>query len=581
MSSKKSSSKKTESSSTKSRVKIHGEGRDEWARRYFKFSVDGSDNDIPPFPVEHFFRESTQLFAALANAGWNGFTKKARNELLARLEKRKPKTAVFKVATRIGWNSGAYVLADETIGQPKKWLETSFGDLDRAILGKYRAKGTLKEWQDEIAALCTGNSRLMFAVSLAFTGPILRLTSGPRAGGFQIWGDAETGKTTAAMVAGSVWGCHRGDGRREKGFAESWNSTSGKVEVTALAHNDGLLILNETKRAGANDRQRAEVVTSVAFGLAEMTEKERLTNQGSARSWRCYFLSTSNLSLGQLARQGKVAIDEADRGRMTDIPLPEHGHGIYEELHGFANGEVLSDDLQRRARKYYGTPIREFIRQLIRESEADPRESRNFLSTERKAYRKELTSTVEAEGLKPLSRASGRFATVFAAGSLASKYRIVPWNREEILTAILSCELDQLRQPDEYNDLAAPSVESLRIKLVRYLDDNRGQFMNLNKKRPRLGIDKLDAVLGYRTKVKGQRWYYLMADQLKAIIGSGASASALKQVLASEGLLDRTKDKFVVQRPIYTGGKGRDNYAWVHAIKAEILKKDQSDRRPD
>ena len=168
----------------------------------------------------------------------------------------------------------------------------------------------------------------MFSVSLAFTGPILPLVTGPKAGGFQIWGAPETGKTTAAMVAGSVWGCHRGEGHRERGFAESWNSTSGKVEVTALAHNDALLILDETKRAGKDDRDRAQVVTLVGFGLAEMTEKERLTNQGSARWWRCYFLSTSNFSLGELARRGGVVIDEANRGRMADIPLPNTVHGV-------------------------------------------------------------------------------------------------------------------------------------------------------------------------------------------------------------------------------------------------------------
>ena len=69
-------------------------------------------------------------------------------------------------------------------------------------------------------------------------------------GGFQLWGAAESGKTTAGMVAGSVWGCHRDDGKREKGFAETWHTTPGKVEVTALAHNNIVLILDETKRAG-------------------------------------------------------------------------------------------------------------------------------------------------------------------------------------------------------------------------------------------------------------------------------------------------------------------------------------------
>jgi putative DNA primase/helicase len=397
---------------------------------------------------------------------------------------------------------------------------------------------------------------------------------GPKGGGFQIWGDPETGKTTAGMVTGSVWGCHRGE-RREKGFTESWNSTSGKVEVTALAHNDALLILDETKRAGKDDRDRANVVTSVAFGLAEMTEKERLTHQRSARCWRCYFLSTSNFSLRELGRRGSVVIDEANRGRMADIPLPEEAHGIYEKLHGFANGEELSDKLQERCRKYFGIPAREFIRKLNKERQANAQEPKDILNAARAAYRKALTGAVEAESLKkPLGRSSGRFATVFAAGSLAIKYGILPWSRKRLLRAIVSCQLGQLRQTDDEDERGIPTTESLRVKLVQYLNDHHTKFMHLNKKRPQLGTDKIDSVPGYRDKIKGERWYYLTADQLKTIIGAGESARVLKQTLVTEGLLaQKTKGKFVVQRKIFSGGKRNKNHAWVYAFKVDILKR--------
>jgi hypothetical protein len=182
--------------------------------------------------------------------------------------------------------------------------------------------------------------KLMFAVSLAFTGPILRFVRGPRGGGFQLWGDQETGKTTATMVAGSVWGCNTGTGDREIGFAETWHSTANKVEITALAHNDCLLILDETTLAGSDDRSRAQVVITVTMTLAQQREKQRMTNVGSARSWRCYFFSTSNLTLDALADRGKVVLHDALRSRLTEIPLPTGGNGIYEELHGFASGKT-------------------------------------------------------------------------------------------------------------------------------------------------------------------------------------------------------------------------------------------------
>ena len=79
---------------------------------------------------------------------------------------------------------------------------------------------------------------------------------------------------------------------------------------------------------------------------------------------------------------------------------------------------------------------------------------------------------------------------------------------------------------------------------------------------------------GYRMKIGGQRWLYLTANQLKAIVGTGPHARALKRTLADEKLLDKSKDgKFVVQRPVFKCGKGRENYARVHAIRADILAK--------
>lgn len=553
-----------------SQVRIAGEGRDEWKGRYFKFKIEESDSNIPPMSTTQLISDPKPLFAALSNAGCNLFTAKSRDQLLNKLQARKPKPSSFTVATRLGWNSGAYVLPSEIIGEPAQPLEVLLAGLDRAMLAKYRRKGTLKDWQDNVAALCAGNSRLMFAVSLAFTGPILRFVQGPKAGGFQVFGDAETGKTTSAMVAGSVWGCHHAEGRREKGFAESWNTTAGKVELTALAHNDGVLILDETKRAGKNDKERIQVVIEVTFKLAEQSEKERLTNQGPTRAWRCYFLSTSNYSLKQLARLGDRVIDAAEIGRLADIPLPAKGSGIYEKLHGCADGEELSDNLQRRSRSYCGSAITAFLRKLVLERQDDAQGLRTFLASKRKAYRRKFNAALADDDAKPLNRHTGRYETCFAAGSLAIKYGILPWSRKELLRAILSCQLDGLRHVDD--DPLASAVTALRATLAKYLADNRKAFVQLSKKRPRLGQDDIDAVPGYSEKRKGQRWFYLTSACLDKIIGRGATAGALKHLLAKDGLLDKTKDRFVVQRHIFKGGKGNQNHQWVHALKAKLAK---------
>jgi putative DNA primase/helicase len=275
-------------SDTPPHISVIAEGVDEARRRYFLLGVEGKpDPKLPPMLASRFSDDQTRVSSALTNAGVNLISSTAKTAFFKSVQEWGKKEPRFRVANKMGWHGGNYVLPDVTIG-PNKNIYPSLAELDSDVLAKYRVRNSLPDWQTHVGRLCVNNSRLMFAVSLAFTGPILRFVSGVRSGGFQIYGDAETGKSTAAMVAGSVWGCHL---QADNGFIETWNTTANKVEITALAHNDGLLILDETKNAGSSDPRRIEVVKDVVMRLAEQREKNRLPNATANRSWRCFFLS--------------------------------------------------------------------------------------------------------------------------------------------------------------------------------------------------------------------------------------------------------------------------------------------------
>src|SRR5690349_1509184 len=91
-------------------VIILGEGRDEWGRLFFKFAVHGSESNIPPFAADEIMENSDKAFSELLHAGARVFQKARRNQLLRQLDERKPESPKFKVVTRLGWNSGAFVL---------------------------------------------------------------------------------------------------------------------------------------------------------------------------------------------------------------------------------------------------------------------------------------------------------------------------------------------------------------------------------------------------------------------------------------------------------------------------------------
>ena len=69
---------------------------------------------------------------------------------------------------KLGWHKNAFILPDQTIGETDSPL---LYDNENARDCKLKAAGAISDWQREIASYCEGNPYLLFAVSLAFTGP--------------------------------------------------------------------------------------------------------------------------------------------------------------------------------------------------------------------------------------------------------------------------------------------------------------------------------------------------------------------------------------------------------------------------
>jgi putative DNA primase/helicase len=547
-------------------IEIVGEGFDDLGRRFIKLKVKGSGRDLPPYSIEDILKPE-RLYRDLGDAGCKLFSRKLQNRLQDMLQNYEQIGAPsFSVVTRLGSFQNFYVRPDEIIGNPPLPIELALGSLDSHMLQKYRCRGSLERWQEKIGKLCTSNSRLMFAASLACTGPILAFVSGPRTGGFQISGKAETGKTAMAMVAGSIWGCHRDAMRKDKGFAESWNTTANELERTAQAHSDALLIPDETNLAGGADKDRAIAVLSGTFRLSENVQKGRF-NEPERAAWRFYFLSTSNLTLDEIADQGGVPIDDQHRGRLVDVVLPSGPgtHGIYQDLHGFSDGAALTDAIKSQCRCVFGAPGYRLVSKLYK-NKTSRSAAKKFVSARRTYYIDRIRQEAKSKGVKPLERATARFATVYAAGCLANKYGIFTWRRQELLHAVLSVQLDGLvaarGKPDEVTDL--------RQKLIDHLIQIRPRLTDLNLRKLSAKAYTLSSVPGYFHTHNGEDWLYLTSGQLKAVIGTDNAASRLKRCLIEAGSMANTGKRALVQRPIFKA-KGNKGYRWVHAFRATLL----------
>ena len=104
----------------------------------------------------------------------------------------------------------------------------------------FRMSGTLEAWQSTIGEWAGGNSRLILALCASMAAPLLEV-AGQESGGFNWTGQSSTGKTTALVAAGSIWG----SGSSSGGYVQNWRATANGLEGLAALHSDTALCLDE------------------------------------------------------------------------------------------------------------------------------------------------------------------------------------------------------------------------------------------------------------------------------------------------------------------------------------------------
>ena len=175
----------------------------------------------------------------------------------------------------------------------------------------------------------------------------------------------------------------------------------------------------------------------VVYMIVNGQGKGRMRDDTSTRkrkTWTLAVISNGELGLAEHMAEGGNRARVGQELRMLEIPaMPEGGHGMWEELHGFASGDLLSDHLQRSARECFGTPIHAFLELLTQDLSAIlPR-----LKALQQAYIGKLDLAEGADG--QVSRAAGHFALVAAAGELATSMGVLPWPKETALKAAKTC----------------------------------------------------------------------------------------------------------------------------------------------
>jgi uncharacterized protein (DUF927 family) len=372
-------------------------------------------------PMTLFRGDGLEVAGMLLDAGLTMATG-GRQKVIAYLQSARPE-ARARITSRTGWHAtsdgpAVYVLPDRAFGpDADEWLYEAEGSSVHA----FKVKGTAEQWREHIGRLCRGNSRLLFAVSVAFASPLLYLVGG-ESGGFHFRSNSSDGKTTALRVACSVCG----DGA----YMQRWRATDNGLEALAMQHCDALLALDELAQLDP------KVAGETAYMLANGAGKTRAARTGGARErafWRLLFLSAGEISLAQHMAEANRTTRAGQEIRLVDIGADAGaGLGAWEVLHDYPNGADFSRALDQATKRYYGAPLAAFMDKLTR-SPADLAEEL------RKAQKLFEAQHLTDDASGQARRVADRFALVAMGGELATQWGLTGWEAGEALAAAGSC----------------------------------------------------------------------------------------------------------------------------------------------
>ncbi len=498
-------------------------------------------------PMALFRGDGAEVAGLLLDQGLR-IAPRGRPALVEYLQTASPK-ARARVTQRTGWHDAGpkgavFVLPGDAIGpNAGAWIYESEG----GPVHTFAMRDNLSQWQNEVARLCGGNSRLLFAVSVCFASPLLYLI-GAESGGFHFRSNSSDGKTTALRVAASV--CGGAD------FMQRWRATSNGLEALASAHCDAPLLLDEL--AQMDPREAGET----CYMLANGSGKSRAGRTGGARdraSWRLLFLSCGEIGLSEhLGEIGKTP-RAGQELRLAEIPADAGaGLGVFENLHDYATGSEFAKALDRAARRHYGTAFHAFIAKLAANQEAVP-------DLVREAQRKFEAHCLNDAAHGQARRVAGRFALVGAAGELATKWGITGWQPGEALQAARTCFDAWLsRRGGQGNQ-----EEKAMLRQVREFIRRKGESAFTDWDRPANDTDKhapgKPDRAGYRRGCQDaegneSQEYFLFNEAWRGVVCKGYDAAAVGRLLVAKGYCRKgseTDRPWLVRESLPTEGRAR------------------------
>lgn len=488
-----------------------------------------------PIPATMWQGDGLRLREMLADMGLdissNGASRKLMMDYLATA----PAHIQFESVDKLGWHDGAFVLPDRAI---------SNNPLDYLIYQSsnppppYAQAGTLEEWRENIAKYASGNSRLLFAVSVAFAAPMMHLAEFRTSTGFHIRGGSSSGKSTAMEAAVSVYG-------KPEHYMKTWRNTANALEGTALAHNDGLLALDELSQINPKD------LDTVAYMLGNGQKKGRATVTGNSKpvsTWRLLYLSNGEESLaGMLAKAG-IKTNAGQEMRFIDIEADAGaGLGCFDTCHGL-DGATLSNTIKGNAGRYFGVVGVLWLQVLV-----DNKGTANFRTSIEAFKRDALPPTATSQH----GRVCDYFGLVATAGELATQEGLTGWQSGEAWQACKRLFAEWMESFGHGNKETANIIAHVRGFIEAH---GSSRFESVNSE----GTERIINRVGFIRYKDDRIEYLIMPEAFKRELCSGYEIKTVENALIEAGILIKGNDGRSKQKARITALGG---LSWVYVIR--------------
>lgn len=378
-------------------------------------------------------------------------------------------------------------------------------------------KGSFNVWLNTVNNFIIGHPPMEFILAASFAAPIVGLLNVSEISEvdslmINMVGNTTTGKTTAAVVAASLFGS---PSITNNGLIQSFNATPNALQ-NIISGNMGVVIIFDETSMNQLDKK---ALTSFIYKLAQNKDKARLNQEAELRDtgrWATVILFTGEASLLENANSNE---------------------GLYVRLFEFkqtpwTKSAEHSDTLKDLMLNNYGHAGIKYIQYLLTK---EPEEIKGIWQ----GFKKDLENKLPDSNV--VSRVGGKFALVLTGAYLANEALGIDLSIENITEFLIAQEEDSL----DKRGLGKKFYQAL----LQYIIQNRRNFKYKNEE-----VNSNQKIFGKIEVKDGKSYCYILAIVLKEI-ATELGFSGLEVLLGElkkEGFLKYDKNKKQTKKQVFS-----------------------------